>query len=58
MNEQENPDASNETEEIEETQEPQEPGKPRGKYDREAKLKELLEQDEKTSPWADPFMGF
>ena len=27
-------------------------------YDREAKLKELLEQDEKTSPWADPFMGF
>lgn len=27
-------------------------------YDREAKLKEILEQDEKRSPYVDTFMGF
>ena len=27
-------------------------------YDREARLKELLEQDKKPAPFADPFMGF
>lgn len=32
---------------------------PEKPYDREEKLKELLEQDQaKDSPWADPFMGF
>lgn len=27
-------------------------------YDRDAKIREMLEQDEKRSPFADPFMGF
>jgi hypothetical protein len=47
----------------EESPQPGQPGQSRQSdekqdYDREAKLKELLEQDEKTSPWVDPFMGF
>lgn len=33
----------------------QAPEKP---YNREEKLKELLEQDEKRSPWSDDFFGF
>lgn len=32
--------------------------KPEKAYDREAKLKELLEEDQGKSSFADPFMGF
>jgi len=29
-----------------------------GQYDREKKLREILDQDGDPSPWTDPFMGF
>lgn len=34
------------------------PSEEKKPYERRKKIKELLEQDGETSPWADPFMGF